>query len=195
MRLTPSRGEAEAARRRLDAADHHYAAGESQRTRELLEAVVEACPAGGSQRAEALLRLGILHHHADDQVAAVALLERARADAAADLVMRSEIEQQLSWAVAVAGDIPRGAEHAQAALELAEQRGEPGAVSRALAMVAIMRFFLGCGVDSGMMQRSLALEEWAEPLPVEWRPSFLHGYMLKQTGEFQAARETLEGVV
>ena len=58
-----------------------------------------------------------------------------------------------------------------------------------------MRFFLGSGVDSGMMQRSLALEDWTEPLPVEWRPSFLHGYMLKQTGEFQAARETLEGVV
>ena len=195
LRLTPSRGEAEAARRRLDAADHYFAAGESEQARQLLKAVVEACPAGGSQRAEALLRLGILHHHADDQVAAVALLERARADVGDDLVLRSEIEQNLSWAVAVAGDIPRGAEHAQAALELAEQRGEPGAVSRALAMVAIMRFFLGSGVDSGMMQRSLALEEWTEPLPVEWRPSFLHGYMLKQTGEFQAARETLEGVV
>jgi DNA-binding CsgD family transcriptional regulator len=195
LQLTPPRRDAGAARRRLDAADHHFAAGESQRARELLEAVVDGCSAGGSQRAEALLRLGILHHHADDQGAAVALLERARAEVGDDLVLRSEIEQNLSWAVAVAGDIPRGAEHARAALELAEQRGEPGAVSRALAMVAIMRFFLGGGVDAGMMQRSLALEEWTEPLPVEWRPSFLHGYMLKQTGEFQAAREILEEVV
>jgi DNA-binding CsgD family transcriptional regulator len=193
LRLTPQRGGADSARRRLDAADHHFAAGETQRARELLEAVAEASPSR-SNRAEALLRLGILHYHADDHLAAVALLQRAREAAADDLVMRSEIEQQLSWAVSVAGDIPRGAQHARLALELAELRQDAGALSRALAMVAVIDFFLGRGVDTHAMERSLALEEWTEPLPVEWRPSFLHGYMLKQTSQLPAARAVLEDV-
>ncbi|HEX8857897.1 MAG TPA: AAA family ATPase [Actinomycetes bacterium] len=192
-RLTPRTGAAQLARRRLDAADHYYAAGESGRARKLLEAVVEASPSP-TDRAEALLRLGILHYHADDQLAAVALLEQAREDSGDDLNLRSEIEQHLSWAVSVAGDIPRGAEHARLALQLAEQRQDAGALSRALAMVAIINFFLGGGVDTRMMQRSLALEEWTEALPVEWRPSFLHGYMLKQTSQLRAAREVLEDV-
>ena len=193
LRLTPVRGDAEATRRRLDGADHHFAAGDSQRARELLEAVAAASPSQ-SDRAEALLRLGILHYHADDHVAAVGLLERARQAAADDLVMRSEIEQQLSWAVSVAGDIPQGAEHARLALELAERRQDAGALSRALAMVAILDFFLGRGVDTQAMERSLALEEWTEPLPVEWRPSYLHGYLLKQTSQLPAARAVLEDV-
>jgi DNA-binding CsgD family transcriptional regulator len=192
-RLTPRSGDAQLARRRLDAADHHYAAGDSQRARQLLEAVVEACPSR-PDRAEALLRLGILHYHADDQVAAVAQLAKAHDDCGDDLNLRSEIEQHLSWAVSVAGDIPRGAEHARLALQLAERRQDAGALSRALAMVAIIKFFLGGGVDTPMMQRSLALEEWAEPLPVEWRPSYLHGYMLKQTSQLRAGREVLEDV-
>jgi DNA-binding CsgD family transcriptional regulator len=192
-RLTPRTSGADLARRMLDAADHYVAAGEGRRARELLEAVVEACPST-SDRAEALLRLGILHYHADDQATAVARLSEAREACGDDLVMRSEIEQHLSWAVSVAGNIPRGAEHARVALELAERRQDAGALSRALAMVAIVNFFLGGGVDAPTMQRSLALEEWTEPLPVEWRPSFLHGYMLKQTGELQAAREVLEDV-
>ena len=193
MRLTPARGEAEAARRRLDAADHHFAAGESQRARELLEAEAAASPSR-SDRAEALLRLGSLHYHADDHAAAVGLLERARHEAADNPVMRSEIEQQLSWAVSVAGDIPRGAEHARLALGLAERRQDAGALSRALAMVAILDFFLGRGLDTQAMERSLALEEWTEPLPVEWRPSYLHGYLLKQTSQLPAARAVLEDV-
>jgi DNA-binding CsgD family transcriptional regulator len=192
-RLTRRTSGADLARRRLDAADHYVAAGESTRARELLETVVEACPST-PDRAEALLGLGILHYHADDQAAAVARLSEAREACGDDLVMRSEIEQHLSWAVSVAGDIPRGAEHARVALELAERRQDAGALSRALAMVAIVNFFLGGGVDAPAMERSLALEEWTEPLPVEWRPSFLHGYMLKQTGELQAAREVLEDV-
>jgi DNA-binding NarL/FixJ family response regulator len=192
-RLTPRGGDAQLARRRLDAADHHYAAGESEWARQLLEAIVDACPSR-PDRAEALLRLGILHYHADDQAASVTLLAKAREDAGDDLMLRSEIEQHLSWAVSVAGDIPRGAEHAMLALELAERRQDAGALSRALAMVAIINFFLGGGVDARMMRRSLALEQWTEPLPVEWRPSFLHGYMLKQTSQLRAGREVLEDV-
>ena len=193
LRLTPARGESEAARRRLDAADHHFAAGESQRARELLEAVAAASPSR-SDRAEALLRLGVLHYHADDHAAAVGLLEQARHEAADNSVMQSEIEQQLSWAVSVAGDIPQGAEHARLALGLAERRQDAGALSRALAMVAILDFFLGRGLDTQAMERSLALEEWTEPLPVEWRPSYLHGYLLKQTSQLPAARAVLEDV-
>jgi DNA-binding CsgD family transcriptional regulator len=193
LRLTPRGGDADPARRELDAADHHFAAGESRRAQELLEATAAASPSR-SDRAEALLRLGILRYHADDHLAAVALLERAREAAAGDLVMRSEIEQQLSWAVSVAGDIPRGAEHARLALELAERRQDARVLSRALAMVAIIDFFMGRGVDTRAMQRSLALEEWTEPLPVEWRPSFLHGYMLKQTSQLPTARAVLEGL-
>jgi len=192
-RLTPRNEEADLTRRRLDAADHYFAAGENERARELLEAVVEAATSR-SDRAEALLRLGILRYHADDQAAAVALLEQALENSGDDLILRSEIEQHLSWAVSVAGDIPRGAEHARTALELAERRRDRGALSRALAMVSITNFFLGGGVDTRMMRRSLALEEWNEPIPAEWRPSFLHGYMLKHTSQLPAARDVLEGV-
>jgi DNA-binding CsgD family transcriptional regulator len=189
-RLTPADREEESWRRTMDAAGYHFAAGDGLRARDLLERVVGSAPAG-PLRSEALLRLGMVRHHSEGPGAAIELFARALEEVADDTVLRSELEQQLSWTVGQAGDIPRGAEHASAALALAEQRGDGPAVSRALAMVAIFDFFLGRGVSASTMKRSLELEAWGEPLPVEWRPSFLHGYMLKITGELDEARVVL----
>src|SRR5437764_830764 len=59
---------------------------------------------------------------------------------------------------------------------------------------------LCCAWGSCTTTRTTTSPRWrcwsgpARPPPVEWRPSFLHGYVLKQTSQLPSARAVLEGV-
>ena len=81
--LTPPDREADARRRAVDAAGHHFAAGEARRARDLLERAVAEL-AAGPERARALLVLARLRSYDDDIRAAVELFETAIAEADGD---------------------------------------------------------------------------------------------------------------
>jgi DNA-binding CsgD family transcriptional regulator len=193
VRLTPPDRTNETWRRTIDAAGDHFAAGHIPRARELLERVVEEAPVG-PLRAEARLRLGFIRYHLDDHVAAVESMEQALQEAGDDRRLRSEIEQQLGWALGVGGDLPAGARHASAALELAEELADTQSRNRARAMVAQIDFLLGRGAAVEEMRRCAELDEWTETQPVEWRPTFIYGLMLKITGDLDRARAVLESL-
>ncbi|HXF36102.1 MAG TPA: AAA family ATPase, partial [Actinomycetota bacterium] len=92
--LTPRGGDAEAGRRRLQAARFHFLAGDTERARDILTALVEGSPPGGV-RSEALATLGRIHLFTDDLDRAAALLAEAVAGAGGSDRLRAEVEEGL----------------------------------------------------------------------------------------------------
>jgi DNA-binding CsgD family transcriptional regulator len=196
--LTPAGRAGECRRRSMEAAGYHLLAGNTSRARVLLEGAVSSVPAG-AERARLLQRLGEVHYHEDSWATAEELLVQALAEAGDDPVLRCEIEQGLSFARQVRGDIPAAAARARAALELAEQAADPRLVSESLVLVSLYEFLLGHGIRADLMARAAALEEptaAAQP----GRPAQLlsrrlvWAAMLKWADQFDEARASFEEV-
>lgn len=123
-RLTPA-DEADAGHRRtIQAAAFAFEAGKSGRTRALLEQALAAAPAG-PRRAEVLSWLGIIEEFEGDRRLAVELFQDGLAQAGDDLALRAELEEGLADALfLLRTDLVIAAEHARAAVELAERIGD-----------------------------------------------------------------------
>jgi DNA-binding CsgD family transcriptional regulator len=196
--LTPEGRPGERRRRTMEAASYHLLAGNTSRARVLLEEAVGSV-APGAERARLLQRLGQVHYHEDSWATAEEVLSQALAEAGDQPVLRCEIEQGLSFARQVRGDIPAAAARARAALELAEQAADPRLVSESLVLVSLYEFLLGHGIRGDLMERAAALEEptaAAQP----GRPAQLlsrrlvWAVMLKWADQFDAARAGFEEV-
>jgi DNA-binding CsgD family transcriptional regulator len=176
-------------RRRLDAAEYLFRAGDTTRARHGLEAVAEDMPSG-PERAEALLVLArVLLHDAGDPVA-VPVLERALAEASADLILRARIH--VSLARTCGADLRYCARHAAAGLDLAQQAGDPGLTRQALAEKRYADFMLGRGVHFEPEDRILEPEPGRGPHAVEERPPTILGLCLVRADRFDQARRLLE---
>jgi DNA-binding CsgD family transcriptional regulator len=196
--LTPEDRPEEMRRRAMDAAGYHLLAGNTSRARVLLEEAV-GCVAPGRERARLLQRLGQVHYHEDSWATAEEVLSQALAEAGDHPLLRCEIEQGLSFARQVRGDIPAAAVRARAALELAEQAADRRLVSESLVLVSLYEFFLGHGIRGDLMERAATLEEptaAAQP----GRPAQLlsrrlvWAAMLKWADQFDEARSSFEEV-
>jgi tetratricopeptide (TPR) repeat protein len=196
--LTPVERPDKRRRRTMEAASYHLLAGNTSRARVLLEEAVGSV-APGPERARLLQRLGQVHYHEDSWATAEEVLSQALAEAGDDPVLRCEIEQGLSFARQVRGDIPAAAARARAALELAEQAADPRLVSESLVLVSLYEFFLGHGIRGDLMDRAATLEEpTAAARP--GRPAQLlsrglvWAAMLKWADQFDEARSSFEEV-
>jgi DNA-binding CsgD family transcriptional regulator len=188
-RLTPAGARhAEALQRRtLAEVDHRFAAGDARRTAELLDGLL-AEAAAGPGRAMLLARRARVHHFADDIATSVDVLRSARAEAGDDALLVGEIEDGLAWGLMmIRSDLGAAAEHARAAAEIAERRGEPAAVAEALATLALAECLAG-RPWSATIERALGLEPSAADLRVLRQPSFAYAYILSCTHAFDQAR-------
>jgi ATP/maltotriose-dependent transcriptional regulator MalT len=194
--LTPAGRPGERRQRSMEAASYHLLAGNTSRARVLLEEAVGSV-APGAERARLLQRLGQVHYHEDSWATAEELLVQALAEAGDDPVLRCEIEQGLSFARQVRGDIPAAAARARAALDLAEQAADPRLLSESLVLVSLWEFFLGHGIQGDLMERAVELEESAgavrpaRPAPL-WSRGLVWASMLKWADQFAAARSGFE---
>jgi DNA-binding CsgD family transcriptional regulator len=194
--LTPADWPDQRRRRSMEAASYHLLAGNTSRARVLLEETVSSVPPG-AERARLLQRLGQVHYHEDSWATAEELLIQALAEAGDDPVLRCEIEQGLSFARQVRGDIPAAAARARAALDLAEQAADPQLLSESLVLVSLWEFFLGHGIRGDLMERAVELEESAgavrpaRPGPL-WSRRLVWASMLKWADQFEAARSGFE---
>ena len=175
----------------MAAAESHFASGDAERAAELLQGVIGSAP-GGLMLAEALHRLGVVRHRLGDDAAATSLFERALEEAGDDPSVRSAIERRLAFSVVVGGDIPRGAAHIKAALDLAEAWGDRGDVAESLGFSVMIDFLGGNGFAEDRMERAMALEDRARHVPIEWRPRGINAYILVSTGQLDRARSALE---
>ena len=84
--------------------------------------------------------------------------------------------------------VPAAKEHARAALELAEELGEPDVLAGALAYVAFLDSLGGEGVATPTIERALALESppWSQ---IPGRPDWIHALLLVWAASSTFARE------
>jgi DNA-binding CsgD family transcriptional regulator len=134
LRLTPPEQTHERLRRKLDAARAHHASGEWTRARALATGLLEDSKEAAF-RAEALVLLAEL----ESIDTSVRMLEQAVTEAAGRPALLSVIHCRLAWATRFG----KGAEHARAALELAEQLDDEVLLKRARAVQAVLGWFTG----------------------------------------------------
>ena len=164
-RLTPAEMEESRHRRTVQASVHAWEAGEGERARELLsEARVTAQP--GPRRGEILYWLGSMQEYEGDRRQAAQLYREARSDAEGDVVLMARAEEGLASVLfLLRSDLSAAADHARAAVALAEQAGDRG-----IQVAGLSEFALVDAVTGGS----------------EWRPALLHGRELEaQTGPVQ----------
>lgn len=198
-RLTPGDDAPAGDRRRIEAAEYHFAAGDLGKARLLLEEMATTHEPGPI-RASILRRLAKVRYRNDSCSVAAELLTRGLEEAGDDVSLRAGIERDLAWAVALCGDMRDAAEHARSALRLIEGIPGDGMSAELLAATGMADFLLGAGIRSDVMHRSVELEQPHPEAPIEWRPSMMLGMMLKWSGDLGAAgrrfddlhRQTLE---
>jgi DNA-binding CsgD family transcriptional regulator len=182
--LTPPHGTAQIRRRTVKAAEYQFHSGELQRARAMLDEVLQDAPAG-LERADALRLLGEILSQEKSFPEAIRAYEDALDQVGDDLAARSVIETRLAFAVHVGADFAGAKRHADRALSLAEQLGEPELVAEALAVSLMPTFLLGLGVDEGKIERALALEDPHRPTPIMMRPSLCAGGLALFCGDLE----------
>ncbi|MEW2357716.1 LuxR C-terminal-related transcriptional regulator [Spirillospora sp. NPDC029432] len=178
-------------RRLAHAAEHHFMVGGRRRARRLLERILPECRPG-RERARVLRLLGELRFHDDSFPEAARLLRRARAEAGDDLAALAAIECDLTYVTHTHEGVSVAAAHARAALDAAEELGEPGLLAEALAVATVVGFMRGKGVDDAALRRALALEDVRRRVPAPMRPSVIHACLMFWTGRPEPARATLD---
>ena len=142
-RLTPVEAVADALRRDVEAAEHHFEAGDARRARVLLDAAVAQLPSG-VRRAQALIVLARVRSYDDDISAAVELLEAAVADAAEAPLVRGRAHEILAGIFfRLRERLAEAVAHAQAALEIARQHDDRGLAAAALGSLVLAEATLG----------------------------------------------------
>jgi DNA-binding CsgD family transcriptional regulator len=157
LRLTPEDARNDRARRALAAARAEQRAGEWTRARTIATGLLDTTTA--RVRAETLMLLAEL----EGLDRAAELLEAALADAASSPALQSVIHCRLAWA----RRFRSGADHARAALELAEDDVQR---SRARAVQEVLGWFAGDGAaphDLPLLARELAVGLGGERLVQE----------------------------
>ena len=185
-RLTPAGADDERRRRGIEAAERSFEAGEVTRARELLAAIAAEAP-HGTRRAQALARLGWVCAHAEGFHAGADVFFAALAEPADDLRLRIEILTGLAWCLHSTRTVPSAAEHAHAALALAETLGDPTVLASALALSGFLDSLGGEGLALATLERALALEHSPPWSQVVGRPDWIHALMLSWTGSLAAA--------
>lgn len=175
-------------RRGLRAAEDHVHAGDRPRARALLEEILaEALPR--PVRAEALCLLGEIS--VDDKALPVAMRVYASAlEHADDARLASRIENGLGFVQAHMMDHAAGFEHSRRALELAEASGDRALTGEALSSCAMYGFLSGRGVDWGMVERSLELED-PDRVRAIGRPSLIAAALMLYVGRPEARERLL----
>ena len=187
-RLTPEADLPARNRRRIEAAECHFAAGDLNRARQILEETAVALEPG-LLRASVLRRLAKVRYRNDSCSVAAELLSRALTESGDDdTPLRAAIERDLAWAVMQCGDMREAGEHAKSALRLIEGLGDDEMRPQVLAADAMAEFLLGKGLPAAAMLEASRTERPDAETPIEWRPNMMLAMMLKWSGDIPDAR-------
>jgi DNA-binding CsgD family transcriptional regulator len=191
--LTPPDDASAGRRRRLQAARLRLLSGEGERARTILEALLAEVP-HGVERADVLF---LLAGHGltvtPTLPEATELFQTALSEAEGDDARGARILARLATNRSLGGDVLAGLVDARAALEKAEQVGDPILLASAIAGVALLEE-VALDITPGLLERGVAIEEsLAQPLPFFDSPTIWLGWHLLFWDEPDRAREVLEG--
>jgi DNA-binding CsgD family transcriptional regulator len=154
------------------------------RCAEVLRRVARTAPRGEA-RARALSLLGFIF---DDVQAHERALEETQ-----DPALLAVIHADLSEAEFRQGHWERSVFHARSGVELAERSGDPAALAKALAMLALREVHDSADRALALLDRAARLEHsLPEPLPVTNSPMVLSGFVLLNLDRLDEARAALE---
>jgi DNA-binding CsgD family transcriptional regulator len=179
-------------RRGIAAAEHHVLAGERSRARALLEDILGQ-PLPRSLRADALRLLAEISYN-DERGADARRLFTEALDYTEDPRLAVKIEFGLCFLNGQLADGAEGSAHAYRALAQAEAIGDTSLIAPALALCATFDFLSGRGPSWDKVQRSLALEDQGQIMPLLWHPSSIAAMLLLYVGRHSEARERLKAV-
>ena len=188
--LTPYKLAGSAWARGVRAAEHHIHAGDRPRARTLLESILEQVPAGPT-RSDALRLLAEVLYNEQGFRGVTPLLEEAAAQAGSPL-RAIPVELDLTYVRCNHhGDFDGADPHADRALALAEEAGDPALLAEALAARAMVDFLIGRGIDWRLVDRALALEGDGRAAPLYLRPSSIAACLKLWTGRVDEAHQEL----
>jgi DNA-binding CsgD family transcriptional regulator len=188
LELTPAGRRAAADSRALAAAEDWFHAGALARAHSLLTETLERVDAR-ALRARALRLLAHVHFREKSVPEAIELLQAAAEEAGDDPALRAPVELDLTFLfVSVSLDHEAARPHAEALLAYAERLAEPAQLAEALAVITMIEFLVGEGVDEARLARALELEDPERRVPVEFRPTLIAGSLAFYTGRFERAR-------
>ncbi len=188
--LTPPAAIDERVARTVHAAELLLSAGDVARAERLLSQSRDT-EASDPVRARALQVSGQLAGRRHNWPAAVDRGLAALALAAGHPALKARIECDLAFACVSVGDFQAALVHAQAAAEHAAQEAQAGVEAAALAVLTMVRFLVGMGVDPEPLRRSLELEDRASLDAVMMRPTFISALLDLYRGQAASAADSL----
>lgn len=189
MRLTPPQRRPDVDRRAAAAARAHLAAGDVERGR-ALAAELAARAAPGAERAEALVLLA----EANEMALAVPLLKEALLEPGAPAALRASIHQRLSLDVRFREGLDAAEAHALAAVDLAEQVGDPALRASALGGLALIQLNAGRPGSLELAEQAYELVRDDEVSQVVADVAFPFAHVLLWSAHFARARVLLESL-
>ena len=133
---------AAARERALASADYAFAAGDIRAARAILDGQAATAPAG-APRAQALVRLALLDTYDGELASARERADAALAEGAADPALRVVLHRRLALVLLLLVELPAAERHAEAALALARDLGQPATIAQARASLAFLRALRG----------------------------------------------------
>ena len=176
--------------RQIRAAVHYFNAGEAARARALLNHIIEQ-PTPKSLQAAALRLLGLWSLLDGSSREAAELLDQALNDAGDDLALRVQILVPLAYAQVNVRRLDDAASSIADAVRTAERIREPQLLSQALAMHALVKFFLGDGLDEPALKRALELEDREAPISAFLDATVQSAVLMAGSGRLDKAHDEL----
>lgn len=178
--------------RRIQLADHHFAAGNTKQARALLEQTIDQ-QIPQTLRARALTLIGIIAILDEGFAEAEELLQRALVEAPSEPASRVPTLITLSFVQTNMGRIDSALATSANAVELATNLGRSHLLGSALATRAMVEFMSGAGLDEPGLQRALELEDREVNFALIACPSMLNALLLAYSGKLdQAHNEMLD---
>ena len=186
LKLTPREDTRKVAQRQLELASRRYFAGDAPGARrELEEALRESPP--GEARAQVLLELGSVLWNQGEPEPGLTLLAQA-IEETGDPALRARIHTRIS---SMTDDFEVAAEHAEAALQLTDEREDPLVYSFALHNLARAKFFAGRGADHEAMEKGMLLQRDA----AGWEQSTAPAFWARDFDDFDTALRRFDEIL
>lgn len=179
--------------RRIQSARHHFHAGEPAHARARLEETI-AQLAPGVLRAEATSLLGYIRLLDDSFPESVELLEGAIPDAIDHPTVLIPMLVALSFALFNAGRSDDAMRRAEESVARAEELGQPGLLSQALGMRAMMTFLRGDGADEPSLRRAVELNDDHANIPGAFRPRTHRAVIRAWVGDLDQAHHEMRSL-
>jgi DNA-binding CsgD family transcriptional regulator/tetratricopeptide (TPR) repeat protein len=187
---TPLEDTVELQRRRFDAAEYLFHLGEPARARSMASAGVDLS-APGAPRVRGLLLLATIAYWTEGDSGPGQWIQQAMNESGSDPLLMARCH--VAFADQVLADAAESLAEARAAVGLLETMAEPPAalLSTALKLIAYHELRVGRGLSQPVLERALALDSVALPVPVMDRAGMYMGMLLRFACQFDQSRRYL----